>query len=61
MTSIDRREMITVEVEFGTAELIPDRRSPSAWGLFLDGVAQSYVDLDDPGFLEFSYTRRVAA
>jgi len=28
--------------------------------LFIDGVPQSQVDLDDPGFLEFEYIRRIA-
>jgi hypothetical protein len=60
MTSPDRRTMITVPVDLGLAELVPDPRSPNAWALFVDGVAQSYVDLADPLFLEFAYARRVA-
>jgi hypothetical protein len=60
MTSPDRRTMITVPVDLGLAELVPDPRSANAWALFVDGVAQSYVDLDDPLFLEFAYARRVA-
>jgi hypothetical protein len=52
--------MITMPVDLGVAELVPDPRSINAWALFIDGVAQSYVDLDDPLFLEFAYTRRVA-
>jgi hypothetical protein len=52
--------MITVPVDLGVAELVPDPRSANAWALFIDGVAQSYVDLDDPLFLEFAYARRVA-
>jgi spermidine synthase len=27
--------------------------------LFLDGIPQSQVDLDDPGYLEFEYVRRI--
>jgi len=61
MTSPDGRDVITVPVDLGVAELVPDRRGPNAWALFVDGVAQSYVDLDDPLFLEFAYTRRTAA
>jgi DNA-binding NarL/FixJ family response regulator len=61
MTSPDGRDVITVPVDLGIAELVPDRRSPNAWALFVDGVAQSYVDLDDPAYLEFAYARRAAA
>jgi hypothetical protein len=61
MTAPDRRTMITVPVDLGTAELVPDPRSVTAWALFVDGVAQSYVDLADPLWLEFAYMRRVAA
>ena len=52
--------MITVPVDLGTAELVPDPHSNTAWALFVDGVAQSYVDLADPLYLEFAYMRRVA-
>ena len=52
--------MITLPVDLGVAELVPDPRSGNAWALFIDGVAQSYVDLDDPLYLEFAYARRVA-
>jgi spermidine synthase len=48
-----------VPVDFGTAELVPDPRYPRAFTLLLDGVAQSYVDLDRPTHLEFEYMRRV--
>lgn len=45
-------------VRFGTAELLRDADRPNAWLLSVGGVAQSYVDLDDPGNLEFDYVRR---
>src|SRR5215470_14882468 len=61
MTSSDRRVMITVPVDLGTAELVPDPRSMTGWALFVDGVAQSYVDLADPLHVEFAYMRRVVA
>jgi len=48
-------------VDLGTAELVPDPSRPAAWALLVDGVAQSYVDLDDPEHLEFEYMRRIAA
>ena len=59
MTAAEWRSPITVSVELGTAELIPDPKRPTGWALFVDGVAQSYVDLADPLYLEFSYVRRV--
>jgi len=45
-------------VRFGTAELLRDADRPNAWLLSVGGVAQSYVDLDDPANLEFDYVRR---
>lgn len=38
-----------------------DRDRPSGRTLLVDGFASSYVDLDDPGHLEFAYMRRLAA
>jgi spermidine synthase len=52
---------VTVRTEFGTAELVPDPGRPRGWTLLVDGVAQSYVDLDDPTYLEFEYVRRLAS
>jgi spermidine synthase len=43
----------------GLAELVPDIDRPGSWLLFMDGVPQSGVDLDDPGYLEFEYVRRI--
>ncbi|MEU5259921.1 fused MFS/spermidine synthase [Amycolatopsis sp. NPDC021455] len=45
-------------VRFGTAELVKDADRANAWLVSVDGVAQSYVDLDDPAHLEFDYVRR---
>jgi hypothetical protein len=46
-------------VRLGAAELVPDLDRTGAWLLFIDGVPQSGVDLDDPGYLEFEYVRRI--
>ncbi|GAA3559045.1 fused MFS/spermidine synthase [Amycolatopsis ultiminotia] len=46
-------------MRFGTAELLRDADRPRAWLLSVGGVAQSYVDLDDPTNLEFDYVRRL--
>ncbi|SFE48652.1 hypothetical protein SAMN05216251_103269 [Actinacidiphila alni] len=46
-------------VDFGEARLLPDVDRPRAWLLTVDGAPQSYVDLDDPGHLEFEYVRRI--
>jgi spermidine synthase len=49
----------TWPVRFGTAELIADTDRPAGWLLSVDGVAQSYVDLDQPTHLEFDYVRLI--
>jgi spermidine synthase len=38
---------------------VPDLSRTASWLLFLDGIPQSQVDLDDPGYLEFEYVRRI--
>ncbi|MGW1840331.1 spermidine synthase [Streptomyces sp. NPDC002067] len=48
------------DVDGGTARLLPDVDRPRARLLTVDGAPQSYVDLDDPGHLEFEYVRRLA-
>jgi spermidine synthase len=47
------------EIGSGQAELVPDLSRPGSWLLFIDGVPQSQVDLEDPGYLEFEYVRRI--
>ena len=51
---------VTRAVDFGTAKLMPDVDRPRAWLLTVDGAPQSYVDLDEPAYLEFEYVRRLA-
>ncbi|MFD9501819.1 spermidine synthase [Streptomyces sp. NPDC060035] len=46
--------------DFGTARLLPDVDRDRAWLLTVDGSPQSYVDLDDPEYLDFEYVRRLA-
>jgi hypothetical protein len=46
-------------VRHGTAELYADADRPTGWLLLVDGVAQSYVDLDEPMHLEFEYVRLI--
>jgi spermidine synthase len=43
----------------GRAELLRDADRHAAWVLLVDGVPQSHVDLDDPGYLDFEYVRRL--
>jgi spermidine synthase len=43
----------------GQAELLRDADRRAAWMLLIDGVPQSHVDLDDPGYLDFEYVRRL--
>jgi len=43
-----------------TVELLRDLDRPSGWVLLVDGVEQSYVDVDDPTHLEFEYMQHMA-
>jgi len=51
---------IRAAVETGVAELFPDPDVVGAWTLFINGVAQSHVDLNDPQLIAFDYIRRIA-
>ncbi|MFE0105556.1 spermidine synthase [Streptomyces sp. NPDC059009] len=51
---------VTRTVDHGTAKLMPDVDRARAWLLTVDGAPQSYVDLDEPTYLEFEYARRLA-
>ncbi|RII13976.1 spermidine synthase [Streptomyces sp. YIM 130001] len=46
-------------VDHGDAKLMPDVDRDRAWLLTVDGAPQSYVDLDEPTYLEFEYARRL--
>jgi spermidine synthase len=48
-----------VDTGQGCVELLRDADRQTAWMLLIDGVPQSHVDLDDPGYLEFEYVRRL--
>ncbi|WTW92241.1 fused MFS/spermidine synthase [Streptomycetaceae bacterium NBC_01309] len=56
----DERVPVSADVDLGRAALLPDIDRAGAWLLTLDGSPQSYVDLDDPEYLEFEYVRRLA-
>ncbi|NRQ33881.1 fused MFS/spermidine synthase [Nonomuraea sp. NN258] len=47
-------------VTFGEVELLRDLDRQDGWVLSKDGVPQSYVDLQDPTYLEFEYVRLMA-
>ncbi|MGK5530532.1 spermidine synthase [Streptomyces sp. URMC 129] len=51
---------VTRTTDLGTARLLPDLDRPRAWLLTVDGAPQSYLDLDDPTYLEFEYVRLLA-
>src|SRR6201996_1261284 len=40
-------------------ELLADPDRPRAWTLLVGSTPQSYVDLDDPLYLDFEYVRRI--
>jgi spermidine synthase len=44
----------------GVAELLADVDRPGGWLLLLDRIRQSYVDLDDPSYLDFEYVQAFA-
>jgi Spermidine synthase len=48
------------QVRSGEAELLQDADRPSGWLLSVGGVPQSYVDTEDPTYLEFDYLRWMA-
>ena len=52
-------QAVQADVASGVAELVADADRPRAWTLRVDGIPQSHVDLDDPGYLEFEYMRRL--
>ncbi|WP_328808933.1 spermidine synthase [Nonomuraea montanisoli] len=47
-------------VTFGEIELLRDLDRQDGWVLSKDGVPQSYVDLQDPTYLEFEYVQLMA-
>jgi spermidine synthase len=44
----------------GVVELLADEDRPGGWLLLLDRIRQSYVDLDDPTYLDFEYIQAFA-
>jgi spermidine synthase len=56
---VDEPIPVTRDVDHGIAKLMPDVDRERAWLLTVDGAPQSYVDLDEPAYLEFEYARRL--
>lgn len=50
-----------VDVDTGTVEVVPEAGRPRAATLLVNGVPSSFVDLDDPGLLDFEYMQQAAA
>jgi hypothetical protein len=44
----------------GEVELLADADRPGGWLLLIDRIRQSYVDLDDPTYLDFEYVQAFA-
>lgn len=44
----------------GEIELLADADRPGGWLLLVDRIRQSYVDLDDPTYLDFEYVQAFA-
>src|SRR5260370_23434070 len=49
----------SVDEGHSRVEVLRDADRRAAWMLLVDGVPQSHVDLDDPGYLDFEYVRRL--
>ncbi len=45
----------------GTVEVVPEPGRPRAATLMVNGVPSSFVDLDDPGLLDFEYMQQAGA
>jgi spermidine synthase len=48
------------DVGLGHVELLADADRPGGWLLTIDRIRQSYVDLDDPTYLDFEYVQALA-
>ena len=55
-----RHAAMSQAVQSGHAELLADAERPGGWLLLVDRIRQSYVDLDDPTYLDFEYLRNMA-
>lgn len=44
----------------GEVELLADADRPGGWLLLIDRIRQSYVDVDDPSYLDFEYVQAFA-
>lgn len=49
-----------IRTDGGIANLLADDTRPGGWLLLLDRIRQSYVDLDDPTYLDFEYVQGFA-
>lgn len=49
-----------MDADLGQVELLEDVERPGGWLLTIDRVRQSYVDLDDPTYLDFEYVQAFA-
>lgn len=49
-----------VETDYACVQVVPDPARPAGRSLVLNGLRNSYVDLEDPTYLEFRYMRLFA-
>jgi spermidine synthase len=57
------RDRVEAEEEVSAVpgvDLLADADRANSWFLLVEGTPQSHVDLSDPGYLDFSYVRRIA-
>lgn len=60
MVGVPELEDVTPGSAGGVVELLADEDRPGGWLLLLDRIRQSYVDLDDPSYLDFEYIQAFA-
>jgi spermidine synthase len=49
-----------IQIDTGRAQVLADADRPGGYLLIIDRVRQSYVDLDDPTYLDFEYLQAIA-
>lgn len=57
----DHTVELGARIDTGQVEAVPDPGHPNSWSLVVNGVTQSYVDLDRPGRLPMMYSRIIAS
>ncbi len=60
MGSVVPKDTSEGDFSAGEVELLADADRPGGWLLLVDRIRQSYVDLEDPTYLDFEYLQAIA-